>query len=78
LGGQKFQFRLVPAYPHKLSREFLLVDLLNNLKHLPDNTAGVLTNLKPRMKEFDSPALKTCLERYGTPRAKKVFREIHA
>lgn len=76
LGGQKFQFRLVPAYPHKLSREFLLVDLLNNLKHLPDNTAGVLANLKPRLREFDGPALKTCLERYGSSRAKKVLREL--
>jgi hypothetical protein len=77
-GGKRFQFRLVPAYPDKLSREFLLVDLLNNLKHLPDNTAGVLVNLKTRLKEFDTAALTACLERYGTPGAKRAFRELHA
>ncbi len=78
LGGKRFQFRLVPAYPARLSREFLLVDLLNNLKRLPDNTAGVLENLKARIKEFDRAALTACLERYGRPGAKKAFREIYA
>jgi len=78
LGGKKFKFRLVPAYPAKLSREFLLVDLLNNLKRLPDNTAGVLENLKTRLKEFDRAGLTVCLERYGSPGAKNIFREIYA
>lgn len=78
LGGKKFEFRLVPAYPHKLSREFLLVDLLNNLKRLPDNTADVLKNLKVRLKEFDRAALTVCLERYGRPGAKNILRHIYA
>lgn len=78
LGGKKLEFRLVPAYPHKLSREFLLVDLLNNLKRLPDNTAGVLENLKARLKDFDRAALQACLERYGRPGAKNIFRHIYA
>ena len=78
LGGKKFEFRLVPAYPDKLSREFLLVDLLNNLKRLPDNTAGVLENLQGRLKEFDRAALAACLERYGRPGAKNILRHIYA
>ncbi|HBW21894.1 MAG: hypothetical protein A2X28_02150 [Elusimicrobia bacterium GWA2_56_46] len=78
LGGKRFEFRLVPAYPDKLSREFLLVDLLNNLRRLPDNTAGVLENLKTRLNEFDRAGLTACLERYGNPGAKKAFREIYA
>ena len=78
LGGKRFEFRLVPAYPDKLSREFLLVDLLNNLKRLPDNTAGVLENLKDRLKEFDRAGLAACMERYGRPGAKSIFRHIYA
>ena len=76
LGGKRFEFRLVPAYPHKLSREFLLVDLLNNLKRLPDNTAGVLANLKTRLNEFDGALLTNCLKLYGRPGAKRAFRAI--
>lgn len=78
LGGKRFKFRLVPAYPVKLSREFLLVDLLNNLKRLPDNTAGVLENLKGRLKEFDRTALAACIKRYGSPGARNIFRELYA
>ena len=74
LGGKRFEFRLVPAYPDKLSREFVLVDLLNNLKRLPDNTAGVLENLKNRLNEFDGALLTTCMKRYGRPGAKNIFR----
>ena len=78
LGGKRFKFRLVPAYPAKLSREFLLVDLLNNLKRLPDNTAAVLENLKNRLKEFDQAALASCFKRYGNPGAKNIFNELYA
>ncbi|MBI3180472.1 MAG: hypothetical protein HYZ27_12475, partial [Deltaproteobacteria bacterium] len=53
LGGKRFQFRLVPVYPRKLSKEYLLVDLLNNLKHLPDDNALVLRNLRSRLNDFD-------------------------
>ena len=78
LGGKRFKFRLVPAYPAELSREFLLVDLLNNLKRLPDNTAGVLENLKNRLKEFDRTALAACFKLYGNPGAKNIFHELYA
>lgn len=74
LGGKRFKFRLVPAYPARLSREFLLVDLLNNLKRLPESTAGVLANLKERLRDFDRAALAACLARYGSPGAKNIFR----
>jgi hypothetical protein len=78
LGGKRFQFRLVPAYPAELSREFLLVDMLNNLKHLPDNTAGVLENLRSRLKGFDSAALAVCLIKYARPGVKNIFRKYYA
>ena len=78
LGGKRFRFRLVPAYPAKLSREFLLVDLLNNLRRLPDNTAGVLQNLKYRLMEFDRTALAACFKLYGSPGAKNIYRELYA
>jgi len=77
-GGRKFKFRVVPAYPDKLSREFLLVDLVNNFRYLPDNAARVLENLKSRMNDVDRAALRACLERYGSPGAKNIMRGIYA
>lgn len=78
LGGKRFKFRFVPSYPAKLSKEFLLVDMLNNLKKLPDNTSLVLKNLKSSMNEFDRDKVEDSLDQYGRPGAKKVLREVYA
>jgi len=78
LGGRRFEFRSVPAYPRRLSREFLLVDLLNNLGRLPDDASLVLRNLKSRWNEFDQEGVRECLARYGRPGARTALREAHA
>ena len=73
LGGKRFVFRVVPSYPNKLSREFLLVDMLNNLKRLPDNTDLVLQNLRSRVNDFDQKKVNECLDRYGRPAARELL-----
>lgn len=78
LGGKRFVFRVVPSYPRKLSREFLLVDLLNNLKRLPDKTNAVLQNLRSRIKDFDQRKVNQNLERYGRPSARDLLEKVHA
>jgi len=77
LGKKHFKFRLVPAYPATFSKEYLLVDLLNNLKNLPDDVAAVHRNLKSRLNEFDRDKVSECLKLYGTPAAKRELREAH-
>src|SRR5258707_6014553 len=37
LGGRVFDFRMKPAFPRRLSREVLLVDLVNNLDRLAES-----------------------------------------
>ena len=78
LGGKAFTFRVVPDFPAKLSKEFLLVDLLNNLKRVPEDTDVVLQNLKHRLNEFDHENLRRCLNRYGRPSTRALFKEAHA
>lgn len=36
LGGRNFEFRMKPTFPKALSKEFLLVDLVNNLDRLAE------------------------------------------
>ena len=76
LGGRPFKFRLVPAYPVRASQEYLLVDRLNNLRRFPDDAAAVLGNLKAGLKELDRDKVVRCLERYGSPAAKRELQEI--
>lgn len=78
LGGRHFRFRCPRAYPRELSKEFLLVDLLNNLKELPDNTSNVLRNLKMRLSEFDSIKVQEYLALYGKARAREALNAAHA
>ncbi len=78
IGNKEFIFRLVPAYPHEASKEYLLVDMLNNLTRLPDNVETVLGNLKESLKEFDRDQVFDCLQRYGNAGAKRRLREAYA
>ena len=78
LGGKEFKFRLVPAYPAEASKEYLLVDMLNNLRNLPDDVGAVLRNLKSSLSEFDRDKVLDCLERYGNPAARRALREAYA
>jgi hypothetical protein len=78
LGGKRFKFRLVPAYPHELSKEFLLVDLLNNLKHLPDSADLVMRNLKSRLGDFDRQAVREQLTWYGRAATHAALEEAYA
>lgn len=79
LGGKEFQFRRVPAYPTgDVEPEYLLVDMLNNLRRLPDNVELVLRNLKKGVQRFDRTRVLDCLERYGNPAAKRLLREAYA
>lgn len=73
LGGRRFRFRRPRSFPRELSKEFLLVDLLNSLKELPDDTSNVLKSLKMRLKEFDPDKVQECLARYGKARAREAL-----
>ena len=76
VGGKRLTFRLVPAYPKKLSKEYLLVDLLNQLMELPDDMSRVLRNLGSNLKEFDEDKLRENLERFGRPAARKILKRV--
>lgn len=58
LGGRKFDFRVKPAFPRKLSREFLLVDLVNNLDQLAESRKEVLERVKERVDSYDKTRLQ--------------------
>jgi hypothetical protein len=78
LGGRKFEFRTIPSYPSELSREYLLVDMLNNLRKLPDNTNAVEANLQAKLKEFNSSVLRNTTSRYGSAFTKRLIEKTHA
>jgi hypothetical protein len=73
LGGRTFDFRVKPVFPKTLSREFLLVDLVNNLDRLAESKDEVLARVKERAASYDVLRLRRAARDYGNVRTKKFF-----
>lgn len=76
LGGRKFAFRIKPHFPKSLTREFLLVDLVNNLDALAEAKSEVLDRVKERASAFDGPRLRRAVRDYGNVRTRKFFDQL--
>lgn len=77
LGGKKYFFKRVPHFPLQLTKEFLLVDLLNNLKQLSEDQATILDNLRKNKDTFNYQKVLSEAKKYGRPRTRKILEEIY-
>jgi hypothetical protein len=78
LGSRLFEFRAKPSFPKKLSKEFLLVDLVNNLDRLAESKEEVLARVRERAASYDAPRLQRAARDYGNVRTKKFFAQALA
>jgi hypothetical protein len=74
LGGREFAFRVKPAFPKTLTREFLLVDLVNNVDQLAEARDEVLKRVMERAASSDASRLRRAVREYGNERTKKFFK----
>ncbi|MEA2891937.1 MAG: hypothetical protein QOI05_2730 [Bradyrhizobium sp.] len=73
LGNRKFAFRVKPYFPRALTKEFLLVDLVNNVDQLAETKSEVLERVKQRALSMDGRRLRRAVRDYGSARTKKFF-----
>lgn len=84
LGNRKFAFRVKPRFPKSLTKEFLLVDLVNNIDQLAEAKDEVLKRVMQRAASSDRRRLQRAVRSYGSERTKKFFEhalrtnELHA
>lgn|SRR6185312_315806 len=76
LGNRTYDFQVKHRFPAKLSKEFLLVDLVNNLDHLSENPADILKNVTDRVREMDRKKLSVTVKRYGNNKTKKILLPV--
>jgi len=76
LGGLKFRFHRKQDFPSALTKEFLLVDLVSNLKNLAEDESAMLQNVKKKIAEMDAGILSKAVNRYGSIKAKKFFMPL--
>lgn len=84
LGNRKFAFRVKPRFPKSLTKEFLLVDLVNNVDQLAEAKDEVLKRVMQRAASSDRRRMRQAVRAYGNERTKKFFdralraNELHA
>ncbi len=76
LGGRTFDFRQKPDLPRSLSTEFLLVDLMNNLDTLAENSSVVEERVREKAQSLDNSALTKAVRYYGKVGTKKFFAQM--
>lgn len=84
LGNRKFAFRAKPRFPRTLTKDFLLVDLVNNIDQLAEAKDEVLKRVTRLALASDLRRLRRAVREYGNERTKKFFdralraNELHA
>jgi hypothetical protein len=73
LGGRKFAFRVRPSFPKSLTKEFLLIDLVNNLDQLAENKQEVLARVAEKAASCDVRRLERAAHHYGNVKTRKFF-----
>lgn len=74
-GGKKFDFRVKHKFPESLSKEFLVVDLLNNLNDLAEDREAVLQAVKEKYFSPAGPELEDAFAKYAGERTKALMYE---
>lgn len=73
LGGREFDFRLKHKFPAQLTKEFLLVDLLNNLNELAEDKREVLEKFMQKLQELKNEDFLNTFNYYAGERTKKLL-----
>lgn len=76
LGNRVFDFRIKHHFPAKLTLEFLLVDLVNNLDSLAEEKDALLKNIKQKVSQMHIEQLQHSVSLYANVRTKKVFAQL--
>ncbi|MFD1771490.1 hypothetical protein [Sphingobacterium suaedae] len=76
LGNRKFDFQVKHHFPNKLTPEFILVDLVNNLDRLAEDKQEVLKNVLNKAETMDARKLAHSVTLYGTAKTKKLLAPV--
>lgn len=76
LGNRKFSFRVKPHFPKRLTTEFLLVDLVNNLGELAEDHTLLLDKVNAKARDLDPVKLKKSVYAYGNAKTKKILTPL--
>jgi len=75
LGGRTFDFRIIPHFPKTVTKEFLLVDLLNNLERLAEDPRTILDTLCNKSGLLAKPQMLKAIKKYASVKCRKILNK---
>ena len=72
MNGKKFLFKLKSSFPKTLTTDFLVIDLLNNLDELAEDSDQIVKNFLKNADHFNVNELIKLSKFYGTGFTKKL------
>ncbi|MBU3661068.1 MAG: hypothetical protein FGM14_14425 [Flavobacteriales bacterium] len=74
LNGKLFEFTLKTSFPKTVTKEFLLVDLLNHKEYLAEDQAAIINKLPSKLEDFDLNELMKITQQYGSGKTKRILK----
>jgi len=76
LGERDFLFQRRRFVPKQMTKEVLLVELLNNSKRVSEEWGRLMETLSRKLSEFDKDSLKKAARLYGTYSTQKQLNQL--
>jgi hypothetical protein len=76
LNGKHFEFKLKTSFPKTVTKEFLLVDLLNHLEYLAEEQDSVINKLPSKLKVYNLTELMKITQQYGSGKTKRILKSL--
>jgi hypothetical protein len=76
LGNRNFYFHRKHHFPDKLSPEFLLVDLVNNINQLAEDPNEILGRVSAKIPTMDGRKMFHAVSEYGSIKTKKFLQPL--
>ena len=74
LNGKQFEFRIKASFPDKVTREYLLVDMLNNIDELEEDRDNILSKVEQYSSTFNTSALTEVASKYGSGKTRRLIK----
>lgn len=76
LGNRDFEFQVKHHFPSKVTEEFLLVDLANNLNYLAEDNNDIEDKLLAKASKMPFKGMRQAVLTYGNAKTKKFFKPL--
>jgi hypothetical protein len=76
LGAIRYEFRVKPFIPKKITKAFLIVDVINNLDFVTGDKKHAQRVVKNRAAPIPQDEMKEAINEYAGARARKFFKDF--